>query len=178
MPESADRVAESFDAAKEENLLDRYRTGQVVNLPPDHEVWFPGDIHDHRTNFRKLVDAAALGEHPNRHLILHELIHGEHFDEHGAEDSWHILFQAAELKLDFPDQVHFLMANHDLAQIHGDGIAKAGLDVCKAFNKGVKRDFPGHDIMVQLAITEFSAQPPAGRAVPQRPVVQPQLADR
>ena len=57
MSESADRVAESFDAAKEENALDRYRSGQVVTLPPDSEVWFPGDLHDHRTNFRKLIEA-------------------------------------------------------------------------------------------------------------------------
>lgn len=153
---SADQVIETFDAAKEENGLDPYRTGQVVNLPPDHEVWMTGDIHDHRTNFRKLLAAAKLDENPNRHIILHELVHGDHFDNEGREDSWKMLHQAAELKCDFPEQVHFLMANHDLAQIHGEGIMKAGLSVCEAFNKGIKRDFPGgkHG-MVQVGITEF-----------------------
>lgn len=155
MERSADQVIEAFDAAKEENMLDRYRTGQVVELPPDHEVWMTGDIHDHRTNFRKLLAAAALDEHPNRHLILHELIHGDHFGPDRAEDSWRMLFEAAELKCDFPDQVHFLFANHDLAQVHGEGIMKAGLSVCEAFNKGIKRDFPDAHMGVQLAITEF-----------------------
>lgn len=152
---SADQVIETFEVAKEENALDRYRQGQVVVLPADHEVWMTGDIHDHRTNFKKLLAAARLPENPNRHLVLHELIHGDHFDANGCEDSWRMLYQAAELKLDFPDQVHFLFANHDLAQIHGEGIMKAGLSVCEAFNKGVKRDFPNHDLTVQMAITEF-----------------------
>ncbi len=155
MQRSADQVVEAFDSAKEENGLDRYRTGQIVHLPPDHEVWMTGDIHDHRTNFRKLLAAAKLDENPNRHLILHELIHGEHFGPDGAEDSWRMLLEAAELKCDFPDQVHFLFANHDLAQIHGEGIMKAGLSVCEAFNKGIKRDFPNESMGVQLAITEF-----------------------
>ena len=151
----AERVIEAFESAKEENGLDRYRSGQVVTLPPDHEVWMTGDIHDHRTNFKKLLAAAKLDENPTRHLVLHELVHGDHFDNEGREDSWKMLFQAAELKCDFPDQVHFLMANHDLAQIHGEGIMKAGLSVCEAFNKAIKRDFPGHDLSVQVAITEF-----------------------
>ncbi len=155
MERTADDVVESFDSAKEENALDRYRTGQVVHLPPDHEVWMTGDIHDHRTNFKKLLAAADLDNNPNRHLVLHELIHGEHYGADGAEDSWRMLMQAAELKIDHPDQVHFLFANHDLAQIHGEGIMKAGFSVCEAFNKGVKRDFPGHDLAVQVAITEF-----------------------
>ncbi|MDB5328574.1 MAG: Calcineurin-like phosphoesterase superfamily domain protein [Phycisphaerales bacterium] len=152
---NADRVIESFDNAKEENVLDRYRNGQVVELPADHEVWMTGDIHDHRTNFKKLVGAAKLDENPTRHLVLHELLHGDHFDNDGREDSWKMLHMAAELKCDFPDQVHFLMANHDLAQIHGEGIMKAGLSVCEAFNKAIKRDFPGHDMSVQVSITEF-----------------------
>ena len=138
---TADQIIETLDSAKEENALDRYRTGQVVELPPDHEVWMTGDIHDHRSNFNKLLAAANLAANPNRHLILHELIHGDHYGPEGAEDSWKMLAQAAELKLDFPDQVHFLFANHDLAQIHGEGIMKSGLSVCEAFNKGVKRDF-------------------------------------
>jgi hypothetical protein len=114
-----------------------------------------GDIHDHRSNFNKLLVAADLGNNPQRHLILHELIHGDHFDSNGAEGSWQTLAKAAELKCDFPDQVHFLLANHDLAQIHGEGIMKSGLSVCEAFNSGVKRDFADHGTSVTIAITEF-----------------------
>jgi hypothetical protein len=114
-----------------------------------------GDIHDHRTNFRKLLAAADLRNNPQRHLVLHELIHGDHYDDKGAEGSWETLHRAAELKCDFPDRVHFLMANHDLAQIHGEGIMKAGLSVCEAFTAGIKRDFGDRGTSLNVCITEF-----------------------
>ena len=152
-PESA---IEAFGMASEENQVDRFRVMQTVHLPPDAEVWMTGDLHDNRRNLDKLLKAADLSNHPDRHLILHELIHGEHYDAAGAEDSWVTLHRAAELKCDFPDQVHFLLANHDLAQIHGEGISKAGVSVCEAFTAGLRRDFgqtPYH--RVSVALTEF-----------------------
>ena len=152
---SADQVVETFSGATDENRLSPMRHEQVVTLPASGEVWMTGDIHDHRTNFTKLINAADLASHPDRYLILHELIHGDHFDETGAEDSWRMLHRAAELKCEFPNQVHFLLANHDLAQIHGEGIMKAGLSVCESFTKGLKRDFTQGATMVNVAITEF-----------------------
>lgn len=155
MPPSAAEVVETFDAAAEENRLSSLRHEQTVVLPATGEVWMTGDIHDHRTNFSKLVRAADLANHPRRHLILHELIHGDHYDAAGAEDSWHILYQAAELKCSFSSQVHFLLANHDLAQIQGEGIMKGGLSVCEAFTAGVKRDFGAGGDAVSFSIGEF-----------------------
>jgi len=158
MPVDADQIEqiiETFGAATEENQLDSFRDQQVINLPAEGELWIAGDIHDHRNNFRKLTTAADLGNNPQRHLILQELIHGDHYDEKGNEGSWETLHKAAELKCDFPQQVHFLFANHDLAQIHGEGIMKAGLSVCEAFTGGVKRDFGGRASIMNVAITEF-----------------------
>lgn len=152
---NADQVIETFGAAGDENKLSLSRKFQTVALPGDGEVWMTGDIHDHRNNFQKLIVNADLGNNPQRHLVLHELIHGDHFDGNGAEDSWQMLHQAAQLKCDFPNQVHFLLANHDLAQIHGEGIMKAGYSVCEAFNAGVKRDFGDRAMIVTVAITEF-----------------------
>src|SRR5947209_6129529 len=152
---NADHAVETFGAAGDENKLSPLRDQQVVNLPAEGEVWMTGDLHDNRTNFAKLIAAVDLENNPQRHLVLHELIHGDHFDPKGAEDSWRMLYQAAELKCNFPNQVHFLLANHDLAQIHGEGIMKAGLSVCEAFNAGVKRDFATGATLVTVAITEF-----------------------
>ena len=155
MDPSADQVVETFGAAADENRMEPLRQEQVVFLPGEGELWMTGDLHDHRRNFDKLVKAADLGNNPSRHLILHELIHGDHYDAAGAEESWITLYRAAELKCDFPEQVHFLLANHDLAQIHGKGIMKAGLSVCEAFTKGVKRAFEGQHNVVNVAISEF-----------------------
>lgn len=141
--------------AAEENLISSLRQQQVVHLPAEGQVWMTGDIHDHRRNFDRLIRSSDLGRNPQRHLILHELIHGDHVDANGAEDSWQTLYRAAEMKCDFPEQVHFLLANHDLAQIHGEGILKGGLSVCEAFNAGVRRDFGDAADDVIVIITEF-----------------------
>lgn len=151
----ADQVIETFAAAGDENRLSPMRKGQVVTLPAQGEVWMTGDIHDHRTNFSKFLKAANLAANPQRHIVLHELIHGDHYDASGAEDSWRTLYQAAQAKCNFPNQVHFLLANHDLAQIHGEGIMKAGQSVCEAFNAAVQRDFGDRATLVTVAITEF-----------------------
>ena len=148
-------VVEVFNTAADENRLSSLRREQVVHLPATGDVWMTGDIHDHRTNFNKLLTHADLANNPERHLVLHELIHGDHFDATGAEDSWQTLYRAAELKNEFSGQVHFLLANHDLAQIHGEGIMKAGMSVCEAFTAGIKKDFGEHWGMVNVAITEF-----------------------
>ncbi len=155
MAVSADHVIETFETATEENQVSSLREQQVVKLPPGGEVWIAGDLHDHQRNFDKFVRAADLANNPQRHVVLQELIHGDKVDAAGAEGSWEILYRAAELKCDFSSQVHFLMANHDLAQIHGEGIMKAGVSVCEAFNAGVRRDFPDRGSSVTVAITEF-----------------------
>lgn len=152
---SADRVIETFQTATDENLMCPLRRHQVVYLPDHGELWMTGDLHDHRRNFEKLVRAANLAKHKHRHIILHEIIHGDRFDADGSESSWYMLYQAAELKCDFANQVHFLLANHDLAQIHGEGIMKAGLSVCEAFSAGVKKAFGEAALRVEVAMKEF-----------------------
>lgn len=155
MSPSVDQAVETFQIATEENQLGPLRQEQVIHLPDRGDVWMTGDLHDHRRNFEKLVKALDLRNHPERHVVLHELIHGDYYDAQGADGSWQTLYRAAELKCDFPNQVHFLLANHDLAQIYGEGIMKGGLSVCEAFTKGIKRDFGDDYNKVVLAITEF-----------------------
>src|SRR5258706_7933328 len=159
---SSDHVVETLGSASEENHIDPMRYSQVVNLPTEGEVWVAGDIHDYRRNFDKLMKAADLENHPHRHLVLQELIHGEHFDADGSEESWSLLHRAAELKSDYSDQVHFLLANHDLAQIHGKGIMKGSISVCEAFNKGVKKAFGSSAGVGEVGIHEFFVFLPLG----------------
>jgi hypothetical protein len=166
MAVAADHVIETFETATEENQVSSLRENQVVKLPADGEVWIAGDIHDHQRNFEKFIKAADLANNPQRHVVLQELIHGDKVDANGAEGSWEMLYRAAELKCDYSGQVHFLMANHDLAQIHGEGIMKAGISVCEAFNAGVRRDFPTGGSSVTVAITEFLLSLPLAVGAP------------
>jgi len=155
MPISSDHAIEVFSNATEENHLCTLRRNQVVYLPAEGDLWVTADMHDHRRNFDKVVKSADLEKHRDRHIVLQELIHGDRIDAKGCDGSWEMLYNAAELKCDFPSQVHFLLANHDLAQIYGEGIMKAGMSVCEAFNAGLKRDFGDRSIGVSVAISEF-----------------------
>ncbi len=155
MKKDANQVIETLRTAAEENQISSLRVMQTIHLPGEGEVWMTGDLHDHRRNFDKLLRAVDLAGNPQRHLVLHELIHGDHYDPDGAEDSWQSLVRAAELKADYPEQVHFLLANHDLAQIYGEGIMKAGMSVCEAFTSGVTRDFGSQGEKISAAMSEF-----------------------
>ena len=166
MSRNADHVIETLGMATEENQVSSLRDQQVINLPAEGDVWVAGDIHDHRRNFQKFIAAGDLPNNPKRHLVFQELIHGDHYDQRGAEESWKTLIRAAELKADHPSQVHFLLANHDLAQVHGEGIMKAGQSVCEAFTAGVKRDFGDRSAVVIAAITEFLLSFPLGVRTP------------
>lgn len=163
---SAARMIEALETAAEENRISHLRQGQTVVLPEAGQMWMTGDLHDHRRNYEKLIKAVDLRLNPDRHLILHELIHGDYTDATGAESSWITLFNAADLKCDFPAQVHFMLANHDLAQIHGEGIMKGGASVCEAFTKGVKQAFGKEADRVDVAIRDFLLSLPLGIRAP------------
>src|SRR3954454_22493886 len=124
-----DSILETLECATEESKLEVRRARQTGHLPAEGEIWSSGDIHDHRRNFDKFVAAADLDNNPQRHIVLHELIQGDDYDAGGAGGSCRMLVQAAEPKCDPPRQVHFLLANHDLAQIYGEGIMKGGVSV-------------------------------------------------
>ena len=67
---------EVFGCATEENQRDPYRQHQLLALPAEGDVMIAGDIHDNLRNFERLLAAADINNHPQRHLILQELIHG------------------------------------------------------------------------------------------------------
>jgi hypothetical protein len=63
--------------------------------------------------------------------------------------------KVAALKAAFPERVHVLLANHELAQVVGAGIIKDGVKVVEAFNLGVEYVFGADAPAVQEAIGEF-----------------------
>src|SRR5258708_5881575 len=52
------------------------RRGRLVQLEGAGEVLVAGDLHGNVENFRLLLEKAQLGKHPERHLVLQELVHG------------------------------------------------------------------------------------------------------
>jgi hypothetical protein len=133
----AARAAEVFLEAARLNRNDPLRTGSLLEFPDYGQVVMTGDLHGHRRNFEKLRRFCALEHFGARHVILHEVIH-EEVESIPARDSSHeVLLEAARWRCEFPDQVHFLLSNHELAQAGCHEITKNGRVVTMDFEEGV-----------------------------------------
>lgn len=131
-----DTVIDLFDRAAQANMGHPQRSGAVVDLPRTGMLTMTGDLHDNGLNFSRILNIAALHTDPDHHVVLHEISHGEKLIS-GRDYSIRMLSRIAALKLQYPNQVHLIQANHDLAQLVGEGILKDGVSVVERFNEGV-----------------------------------------
>jgi hypothetical protein len=109
-----------FNEATEANWQTRGRKGNVVVLIPKlaEDVMITGDLHGHRRNFNLICHLAALEQHPRRHLILQEVCHGgPTYPQNGGCMSHAMLEDVAGLIRKYPDRVHFILGNHELAEL-------------------------------------------------------------
>ncbi len=113
------------------------RRGHTLHLADCTEVLVAGDLHGHVPNFQVMLRDADLANHPRRHLILQELIHGKFRYPQGGDKSHQLVDLFAALKNQFPRQVHFLPGNHELAQWTNRPVIKADENLNALFQKGV-----------------------------------------
>jgi calcineurin-like phosphoesterase family protein len=113
------------------------RRGHTVQLPDCTEVLATGDLHGHVANFQVMLRAADLANHPKRHFVLQELIHGKHRYPGGGDKSHQLVDLFAALKNQFPKQVHFIPGNHEMAQWSGRPVIKADENLNALFQQGV-----------------------------------------
>lgn len=113
------------------------RKGWLLCLQDAAEVLIAGDLHGHVDNFRRILVRANLAGHPGRHLVFQELIHSPFRYLQGGDKSHQLLDLLAALTCQFPGRVHFLLGNHEVAQWHGQQIAKGDLDQNQLFEQGV-----------------------------------------
>ncbi len=147
-------ITNVFSQARELLGKDSNRRGNVLHFSQGDEILFAGDLHGHRQNLTKIINFAALGAHPNRKLILHELIHGP-LDENQQDRSIDVLLRAVRLKLSYPDQVFFLLGNHDVAQVTGNEITKEGFGVVRTFDATMEAMFEQDTPEVRAALYEM-----------------------
>jgi len=115
-----ERIVDTFQKAARAALETPGRRFGVVYLTPElaDEVMVTGDLHGHRGNFNLIRRIADLANHPRRHLVLQEVCHGgPSYPEGGGCMSHTVLEDVAKLKTQFPHQVHFLLGNHELAEL-------------------------------------------------------------
>jgi hypothetical protein len=123
------------------------RAGRLVQLAGATDVLAAGDLHGNVENFRLLLQRAQLGAHPDRHLVLQEVVHGAVHYPAGGDKSHQLLDLVAALKCQYPRQVHLLLGNHELAQCTNQWIAKDEHDLNSLFRQGVEtayRTSAGH----------------------------------
>jgi hypothetical protein len=117
-----------------------------------------GDLHGNLENFKRLLYRARLGDHPGRHLVLQEVIHGPFRYPTGGDKSHQLLDLIAALKCQFPRQVHFLLGNHELAQWTNQRIAKGDVDFNEVFREGITSAYGEHaDIIYEAYLDLFAA---------------------
>ncbi|HEY4328915.1 MAG TPA: hypothetical protein VGN88_04205 [Phycisphaerae bacterium] len=120
------------------NQRDELRNGNMISLPGKGDLIVAGDLHNHQRNFERIQTVAALEKNPERHVILQEIVHGGLIGADGGDHSLDMLLDAIAWAEAFPGQVHFLLANHDLAQVHAHPIMKDGYDLTDRFARYFK----------------------------------------
>jgi hypothetical protein len=144
------------------------RQGRVVLLQGAQEVLAGGDLHGHLGNFRLLLEKADLARHPNRHLVLQEVIHGAYRYPAGGDKSHQLLDLVAALKCQYPRQVHFLLGNHELAQLMQRRITKEEVDLNELFREGVGTAYGPRAREVYAVYLELFAVVPVAVRTPNR----------
>jgi hypothetical protein len=136
----AEQVAATFQQAADALRNSPFRRGSAVRLPRRGRLLVTGDLHDNPEHFRKIVHLAKLDESRDHHLVLHEIIHGEHL-LNGMDFSYRMLTNVAELVCSHPHQVHPLLANHELSQLTGRGVSKGAGNSVDLFNDAIEYVF-------------------------------------
>jgi hypothetical protein len=125
--EYIEKVIETYDKAVVANANAERREGNIIELKARTagEVMVTADLHGDRENFNAIRHLANLAKHPGRHLVMQEVCHGgPTYSASGGCMSHTMLEDVARLKTEFPEQVHFLMSNHEMAEFMDYPIVK------------------------------------------------------
>ncbi len=142
------------------------RSGGIVTPPGPEEFLVMGDLHGHLSAFRSLLTVADLANRPARHLVLQELIHGPaEYPDDGGDRSHQLVDVVAALKCQYPERVHLILGNHELSELTGRPIIKAGVPLNEPFRRGIATAYQGMaDEMYRSYLNLFASLPLAVRS--------------
>lgn len=157
MPQESIQLCQT---AAELNRSCRYRVGNLIQLPPNGRVLVAGDLHGHLRNFERIIKMADLPNRPDTHVILQEIIHGGPEDDFGGCLSYRLLLEALRWKIRFPDQVHFILGNHDTAVVSNSSVLKAGKEMNRSMKDAMRRHYGDRCSDVLNALSEYLMSQP------------------
>lgn len=170
---NAGTVRDLFMAGAEANFKASCRRGSCDWIEAPGTLIATGDLHDNPLHMARLVTAARMDGTASRsdapgvgapHITLHEIIHPPRL-VNGMDFSFRALARVAALKAEFPERVHVLLGNHELAQVLGTAIIKDGVRVVDAFNAGLEYAYGGDSDSVAAAIKTFVMSMPLAMRV-------------
>jgi hypothetical protein len=157
-PEFIENTIRLFHEAAQANLVTPGRAGNVTEIGRESgdDVMLTGDLHGHRRNFNLIRRIAALEALPRRHLVMQEACHGgPTYPQNGGCMSHTILEDIARLKVRYPDRVHFLLGNHELAELTDYPIQKNRQLLNVLFRLGLEQVYGAEAARVRQALLEF-----------------------
>jgi hypothetical protein len=144
------------------------RRGHVVSLSDVADVCIAGDLHGNVENLSLLLKVANLAGHPQRHLVVQEIIHGNFHYPDGSDKSHQMLDLIAALKCQYPSRVHYLPGNHELAQWSNQLICKGEEDLNAEFRRGVTYAYKDHAEAIYDAYVKLMTAAPLVVRTPNR----------
>lgn len=157
-PETTERVVRTYRCAAEANRQTPSRRGNVafLDLINAEDVVVSADLHGNRANLDRLCEIADLANHPRRHLIMQEVCHGGPVYPTGNGCMSHQLLEhVAALKSQFPEQFHFLMSNHELAELTDFPIVKSNQILNVKFRCGLLSTYGPETERVRATYVDF-----------------------
>ncbi|NIA07071.1 MAG: hypothetical protein GWP14_05460 [Actinobacteria bacterium] len=162
-----EEIIELYRYGQEANLADPLRKGQHLEFTAGGEVVMTGDLHGNERNLDKIVRFAGLGENPDRHLILHELLHETEASAEGCF-SFRLLERALRLQKAFPQRVHLLLGNHALCQVLEKPVIRYGEDAVDLLRAGLEKAYGQYAGGVCNAMHDFLLSEPLAARLPNR----------
>lgn len=151
----AQTIIDSLYKAAQANRDDAFRTGNMIHLSAEGKLIATGDLHGHCRNFERIKTFADLENNPETHVMLQEIIHGGPENARGGCLSYKLIFDVAEYKLQFPDRVHIIMGNHDLAFVYDNEVIKNGKEMNRSIKAAIDYEFRNDSDDVIKAINRF-----------------------
>jgi len=106
------------------------------------------------------VAFADLAQHPTRHVLFQEIIHGGPQDSAHGCLSYKVLFDTMRLKIEFPKQVHFVMGNHDTTCVTDAEVMKDGREMNRCMHEAMQREYTDSWPQIKEAMNQFLLSQP------------------
>lgn len=137
------------------NHEDKFRRKNIILLPLSGELVITGDLHGHQRNLDRIITYCDLKNYPKRHVVFQEIIHGGAKTEEGGCLSYRVLLEVMQYKLQFPNQVHLIIGNHDTAFITNTEVMKDGREMNRAMGLALKQEFSQNYDEISQALQDF-----------------------